>query len=267
MVSIVMATFNRAGTIERALGSVLGQTHADWELVIVDDGSTDTTQEFLEQVTDSRIRVITHSENRGVCAAKNTGLDNMRGEWFTTLDSDDEMMPDALETMLECAARTGATAITCNCLEYSTGQFRGAGGPAVDGRLSPKATARLRGDHWGLTRTSLLGDLRFDERLPGYEAIVWLQINRKARRYYLHRALLVVHTEGEDRVTSSMRTSSLRDKADSYAMLAEHGSYLRELRRVNPGQYARLLCRIWAARFLRPVLALTALLREQLTAP
>jgi glycosyltransferase involved in cell wall biosynthesis len=258
MVSIIMGVFNRPATIQRAVDSVLAQTHADWELIIVDDGSTGETLEVLAQLTDPRVRIVTHSENRGVCAARNTGLDQMRGEWFTILDSDDEMAPDALEVMLDCAKRTGATAITCNCLDHSTGQFSGSGGPIDDGWLTPTTTAKCRGEHWGLTSSSLLGDLRFDERVPSHEDIVWLQINRKAHRHYLHRALRIFHTEGDNRLTKAMGASSLRDKADVYAVLAENRPYLRELRRVSSRQYLRLLSRIWAARLLRPVLALTA---------
>lgn len=253
MVSIVMATHNRAATIPRAVNSALRQTHSDWELIIVDDGSTDATREVLQQFADPRIRIVTHAENCGVCAAKNTGLDHVRGEWFTTLDSDDEIMPDALEVMLECAELTGATAVTCNCLDYSTGQFTGTG-PNADGRLSPESTAKCRGEFWGLTQTSLLGDLRFDERLPGHEDTVWLQINRKARRYYLHRALRVYHTEGADRVTKSSGAASLRRKADAYAALGENRAYLRELRRVDSAAHRSVYGRIWAARFLRLLL-------------
>jgi len=250
MVSIVMATHDRAATISRAITSVLRQTYADWELIVVDDGSTDATQGVLQQFTDARVRVLTHPENRGVCAAKNTGLDSIRGAWFTTLDSDDEIMPDALEAMLEYAQRTHATAITCNCRDSTTGRFTGEG-PAADGPLSPEATAKCRGEFWGLTRTSLLGDLRFDERLPGHEDTVWFLINRKARRYYLHRALRVYHTEGTDRVTKSSRAADLRRKADVYAVLGENRAYLRELKSVDRQAFCRLQARIWASRFVR----------------
>lgn len=250
MVSIVMATYNRAATIKRAVDSVVAQTYADWELIVVDDGSTDGTRQVLQEFKDSRIRILTHSENRGVCAAKNTGLDHVRGEWFTLLDSDDEMMPDALQAMLECAECTGATAVTCRCMDSSTGQLVGSG-PVANGRLSPRATAKCRGEFWGLTQTWLLGDLRFDERLPGIDAHVWLQINRKSRRYYLHRALRIYHTEGADRVTKSKGGASLSQKAHMYVILAENKAYFRELRRVDPAEYCRLQARVCAARVAR----------------
>ncbi len=135
-----------------------------------------------------------------------------RGEWFTTLDADDEMVPEALEVMLACAERTGATAITCNGLDTSTGRFSGIG-PTADGWLTPEQTARCRGDFWGLTMTSLLGELRWDERLPNYQAPVWIKINRKARRYYIHRALAIIHTEGADRITETSRTPASAEES------------------------------------------------------
>lgn len=256
MISVVMATYNRADTLPRAIESVLRQSYRDWELLIVDDGSTDATPKVLEGLVDPRIRIYRHPENRGVAAAKNTGLDHIRGEWFTTLDSDDETTADALEVMLACAERAGATAITCNCMDSATGQFTGSG-PTADGWLTPEQTARSRGDFWGLTRTSLLGELRFIEGLPSVEATVWLKINRNARRYYLHRALAIIHTEGADRLTKTQRRSGgLRRRIHVYFTLGEDAVYLRELKKVNPSDYRHLMTRVWASRILRPLLGL-----------
>lgn len=258
MISVIMATYNRADTLQRAIDSVTQQSHDDWELIIVDDGSTDATPEVLEAVTDPRIRIYRHPHNRGMHAAKNTGLDHIRGEWFTTLDSDDEMMPEALEVMMECAERTGATAITCNCTNSATGQFSGVG-PTADGWLTPEQTAECRGgDFWGITRTCLLGELRFDERVPNHQAPVWFKINRKARRYYLHRALAIVHTEGADRITKTSRTNGLPQKVATWLAIGEDADYLDELRKVSPRGYAHVMIRVRAARIVRPLLRLVA---------
>ena len=253
MISIITATYNRAATLQRSIDSVLAQTLDDWELIVVDDGSTDGTAELLARQSDPRIRVFTHPVNLGVCAAKNTGFDHIRGEWFTTLDSDDEMTPDALKTMLECATRTGATAVTCNCADGVTGQMTGSG-PTCDGWLSAEDADRCRGEHWGITRTDLLGDERLDPRLPGFEHSLWLRINARARRYYLHRALRVYHTEGADRVTQAQHTSTLAEKAATYATLGEDRAYLRLLRKSDPAGYRRLMWRIRAGRMLHLVL-------------
>jgi len=255
MISVIMATYNRAGTLRRAVDSVVRQSHPDWELIIVDDGSTDATPELLESLIDPRIRVCRHPRNRGMHAAKNTGLDHIRGEWFTTLDADDEMVPEALEVMLRCAERTGATAITCNGLDTSTGRFSGVG-PTADGWLTPEQAARCRGDFWGMTRTSLVGDLRWDERVPNHQAPVWIKINRKARRYYLHRALAIIHTEGADRITRATRAADLPRKIATYVYIGEDGDYLRELKEVDPSGYRHMIVRVRAARILRALLRL-----------
>jgi glycosyltransferase involved in cell wall biosynthesis len=253
MISIVMATYNRATTLMRAVNSVLAQSLQDWELIIVDDGSTDETSQILARIDDSRVSVQRHPTNRGVTAAKNTGLDQIRGDWFTTLDSDDEITPDAFAVMLECAEETGATAITCNCADSVTGKMSGTG-PTRDCWLTSEEAGRSRGEFWGLTKTSLLGDLRFDERLPGFESTVWLKINLAARRYYLHSALRIYHTEGADRVTVASRHAGTKRKVTVYAVLGEDRAYLEALKAQDPRGYRRTMLRVWAARLLQPFL-------------
>ncbi len=254
MVSIVLATYDRAATLPRAIESVLRQSAGDWELIIVDDGSTDDTGAVLADVDDPRIRVFAHAANRGVAAARNTGFDQMLGDWFTILDSDDEMTPDALAAMLECAGRTGATSIRCNCIDSVSGRLTGSG-RTHDGWLTLSDSATLRGEHWGLMRTSLLGGLRFDERLPGFEETVWLKIDLGARLYYLHRALRIYHTEGSQRLTASPPTRSLRDKVSVMWALGEDAEYLRALQQADPRRYGRTMARVRAARLLRPLVS------------
>lgn len=121
MISIITPTYNRSSDLQRSVNSVLQQTYEDWELIIIDDGSTDETPDIVARMSDPRIRVHRHSPNRGVTAAKNAGFDRIRGEWFTILDDDDEMVPEALAVLIGCAGETGATAITCNCVDSVSG--------------------------------------------------------------------------------------------------------------------------------------------------
>lgn len=93
-VSIVLPTYNRAASLERAVDSVLAQRFDDYELIIVDDGSTDETLDF-DAGRDARIRFV-RQENRGASAARNHGLELTRGRFITFLDSDDEWFPNAL---------------------------------------------------------------------------------------------------------------------------------------------------------------------------
>lgn len=250
MISVVLPTYNRAPTLPRAIDSVLRQTLQDWELIIVDDGSTDETPQILAEIADARVRLYRHATNRGVTAAQNTGLDDIHGDWFTVLGSDDEITPDALAVMLECAELTGATAVTCNCVDSVSGRKTGTG-IARDGWLGVAERAKCRGEFWGITKTSLLGDLRFDERLPGFEETVWLKIDRRARRYYLHQALRVYHTEGMDRLTTPGHSRNLNERVASMCALGQDREYLGALREADPARHRRIMLRVHLARLLR----------------
>jgi len=100
-VTVVIPTFNRASTVVRAIRSVLGQTCQDWEIIVVDDASTDGTEQAVRGLSDDRIRYIRHDRNRGGGAARNTGISHARGEYVAFLDSDDEWLPEKLEKELE----------------------------------------------------------------------------------------------------------------------------------------------------------------------
>ena len=198
LISIITSTFNRAKTIGRAIDSILEQTYGNFEIIVVEDGSTDETKSILQMYTDERIKIIYHDINKGVTAAKNTGLNNISGEWFTFLDSDDEMLPDALETMMRIPLEKDATvnAVTCNCIDTNTGKFSGKG-LMFDQYVDFKAIIKnCSGEFWGLTKTELLLDDRFNERLAGYENTLWFKINDRAKRYYIPHALRLYHSEG-----------------------------------------------------------------------
>lgn len=102
MISIVIPTYNRASYLSQAIDSVLAQSCADYEIIVVDDGSTDNTGQILESYRD-RIRCI-HQANKGVSAARNMGIRSARGEWIAFLDSDDIWLPEKLEKQMRAAA-------------------------------------------------------------------------------------------------------------------------------------------------------------------
>jgi len=79
-VSVVIPTYNRAHLVGRAIRSVLNQTYQDFEIIVVDDGSTDNTKEVVKSFNDPRIRYIRHEKNRGGSAARNTGIRAARGK-------------------------------------------------------------------------------------------------------------------------------------------------------------------------------------------
>jgi len=102
-VSVYIPTHNRLALLKRALHSVQNQTYENIEIVVVDDGSTDGTTEFLKNASsqDSRVKYIRHDKPKGANAARNTAILNATGEYITGLDDDDEMMPNRIEEFLK----------------------------------------------------------------------------------------------------------------------------------------------------------------------
>jgi len=103
MISVIIPTYNRAGTILRSVNSVLNQTYKDLELLIIDDGSTDNTKELIEQIEDDRIRYIYLGANSGASNARNAGVFYASGEWIAFQDSDDAWKPEKLEKQMQLA--------------------------------------------------------------------------------------------------------------------------------------------------------------------
>jgi glycosyltransferase involved in cell wall biosynthesis len=99
-VSVIIPAFNRASLIGQAIESVLGQTFRDFELIVVDDGSTDETTEVVRGYSDPRIRLIELPSNAGSNAARNRGIKEARSDLIAFLDSDDLYLPTKLETVV-----------------------------------------------------------------------------------------------------------------------------------------------------------------------
>ncbi len=115
-VSVIIPTYNRAHLIGRAIQSVLNQTYRDFELIIVDDGSTDKTDDIIKEFKkkDERIKYIKHDKNRGGSAARNTGIIIAKGEYIAFLDSDDEWFKRYLEKQVENIKNSSISA----CISY-----------------------------------------------------------------------------------------------------------------------------------------------------
>jgi glycosyltransferase involved in cell wall biosynthesis len=103
LVTVVIPTYNRASFVCEAIDSVLNQTYADYEIIVVDDGSSDNTREALKQYQD-KIKYI-YQANSGVSAARNTGIKNSTSPWLAFLDSDDKWRSEYLFTQMERAGR------------------------------------------------------------------------------------------------------------------------------------------------------------------
>ncbi len=98
-VSVIIPTYNYGKYIERAIDSVFAQTYQDYEIIVVDDGSTDNTREIIETRYKKKVRYF-YQENKGPGAARNLGLRHMRGDFIVFLDSDDYFLPKNIETKI-----------------------------------------------------------------------------------------------------------------------------------------------------------------------
>jgi len=239
LVSVIVITYNRAGTLGRAMSSILQQTYRAIDLIVVDDGSTDTTQAVLKGITDNRVRICCHERNRGIAAARNTGLDAIKGEWFTFVDSDDEIVPEAIETLMGVpgAVDAGLTEIECNGVDAATGKFTGEGLDRDQVLDEATIVGKMKHDHWGIIKTSLLQGDRFNELLPGFEDVLWTKIRRRARSYYIHKALKIVHRGGGDR--ESVRQWDPEESAHIYRHLLDEKAWLENHERYRAGEFSR----------------------------
>ena len=89
LVSIIMPSYNTAPYIRETIQSVLDQTYQNWELIIVDDCSTDNTDEVVASIKDKRIRYLKNEKNSGAAVSRNRSLSEAKGRWIAFLDSDD----------------------------------------------------------------------------------------------------------------------------------------------------------------------------------
>ena len=102
-VSVIIPTYNRANLLPRAIDSILNQTYQDFEIIVIDDASTDETATLLKeyQKKSNKIKVITHTENKGVSEARNSGYQKARGDLIALIDSDDFALKDYLKTAVQ----------------------------------------------------------------------------------------------------------------------------------------------------------------------
>lgn len=261
-----MPAFNAASFIEEAVGSVISQSMPDWELLIVDDGSTDATPKILDDLaaSDPRIRVW-HTANRGMSEARNLALSNVKGRFLAFLDADDILHPDFLRLMLEAAAISHAQILIGNAIWYKNEmEF-----PSISA-IHPESITILPAEKavedalyqkkydnavWGkLYDASLWKSLRFRPGI-GYEDLdlfyrLWLSVDSIASveiplyGYRQHPASYM-HTFSLRRADSLAVADRLVDAISSHSPLLARAAEVRRF-----AAYANILFLIYANRAL-----------------
>ncbi len=128
-ISVIIPAYNAEDTIKETINSVLNQTFTDFELIVVNDGSQDSTLEVISSISDSRIRVFSYS-NAGLAATRNRGISQARGEYISFIDADDLWTPDKLEAQLAALKTSTQAAVAYSWTDWidESGQFLRPGG-------------------------------------------------------------------------------------------------------------------------------------------
>lgn len=204
MISVIIPTYNREKTIQRAIDSVLQQTYQDFELIIVDDGSCDQTKEIIEQINDSRISYV-WQKNGGAAAARNTGIKFAKGEYIAFQDSDDFWYADKLEKQLTALQTYDADVVFCKLMRhnYSNSQdsiWPSLGEGFVDYHMLLKYPSVSTQTLFGKSKVFI--DNLFDINLPALEDYAFSIVAAKKYKFYHMGEVLVDLYLQEDSLTS-----------------------------------------------------------------
>jgi glycosyltransferase involved in cell wall biosynthesis len=225
-VSVVIPTYNRALMLKEAIQSVLDQTYSDYEIIVVDDGSTDNTREVVNGFSDKRI-IYVFQENRGRSNARNRGISLAQGRYVAFLDADDLFLPTKLEKQVFFMENNPGIVFSHTSYirvnvkgehieEVKSGTFSGKVYPEII-RGCSIATPTVMID-----REVLDKNLRFNETLQvGEDVILWTQLARKSTFIGILEPLSEVRIHGKNaaldpyvQITSSINTIELLINSD-----------------------------------------------------
>lgn len=200
MISVVIPLYNKEKSIEQSLRSVLSQSYDDFEVVVVDDGSTDGSVGVVEAINDPRIRFV-KQENGGPSKARNTGVKNAKGEWVLFLDADDELLTGALAYFAKHISRHDDTSFifapfySSRCgsktlaFKYQEGMVENPYKEHFFGRILPRMGAFI-------CKRNLCIAEPFDEHIRRFEDLEWLyRIYKHTRIYKISTPVLATNID------------------------------------------------------------------------
>ena len=209
-VSVIIPTCNRGEKVCRAVSSVLDQTYTAFELIVIDDASTDDTIHKLKEF-GNRIQVIRHMENKGVSAARNSGIKKSKGKYIALLDSDDYWLPEKLQVQIDFFDKN-PDAVICQAGELWIRKGKRVNPAQKHLKPSgdifiPSLKLCLVSPSAVMFKRSLLDEVgMFDEGFPVCEDYdLWLRIAYKHPVYLIEQDLLVKEGGSPDQLSASMK--------------------------------------------------------------
>jgi glycosyltransferase involved in cell wall biosynthesis len=260
MFSVILPTYNRAGTVLEAVASVLAQTRTDFELIVVDDRSTDDTQAVLARIEDPRVTVVINDRSKGEGGARNKGIFLAQAPWICQIDSDDLWPSDWLELLAAAIAQAPAdVGVVYGSLEYldtRTGRVRTVRRAEKAGHVYRQLLADHSISHCSAAMRA--EDLRaiggYDETFTNQaDSDLLLRLTRRRAVLPVPEAVYVVREGGEDRLMAANHQSllGLEQLFEKYAgdLSEEPTARYQQLANIldlaiNEGDSARI-ARIW----------------------
>lgn len=209
LVSIIMPSYNTADYIVESIQSVLEQSYTDWELIVVDDCSTDNTDEVIKPyLTDGRIKYYKNEKNSGAAVSRNHALREAKGKWIALLDSDDLWMPDKLEKQIKYMEMNGYHFSYTNYAEINAeGQRNGV---TVTGPKRVTKTGMFNYCWLGcltvMYDAETVGLIQIADIKKNNDYAMWLKVCKKADCYLLNEEL-ALYRRGRQ---GSISTHSIR---------------------------------------------------------
>lgn len=211
LVSIITPSYNCAKYIGETIESVLAQTYTNWEMIIIDDCSTDNTAEVIANYNDPRIHYLKNKKNSGAALSRNYALREAKGRWMAFLDSDDMWTPEKLERQIQFMEKNGYSfSCTSRVLCDEDGTLR-------KGRVtSPKHVGKfsMRNYCWIASYTimydaNVVGLIQVADLKKRNDYAMWLKVIEKADCYYLDE-ILAIHRKREGSISNASKVELIK---------------------------------------------------------
>jgi len=236
--TVIIPTYNRFNFLRRAITSVLNQTYECFEIVIVDDYSTDETSSVIKTFSDTRIRYMLNNRKKGACGARNTGICAAKGPWVGFLDDDDVWLSDKLKFQYELA-QSVSESVGLICSDYAV--YKKEQGNLVIYKNRPSGWVKDKLLYGGIigclssvcVRTDILKAIEgFDERFPSnQDQDLYVRVAELSQFAHVPKTLVHIYQEPRDRIGQNFKS-----KLEGYILFRNKHSAIID-------QSLRLRCR------------------------